>query len=358
MLSVTFKDFNPPPPTRVTLTVTKTADTNDGVCDADCSLREALAVAGSNVAPDTIRFNIPANSAGCIGSECSIILTSPLTPAADGSRLTTIEGTGTNTITLSGNGATQLLLVLPGRNIKLNSLNLTGAGGGNGAPIAAFSGGLLTVTNSAFYGNTNNSSSAGGALRCESSGFIDLTNVTISGNVSANGGGGISNNGTVTATNCTITGNSGGIGAGAGGVDGGCILRNTIIAGNTSGLANNADVSGAFTSQGHNLIGKVDGATGFTGTGDQTGTVAAPLDPQLVALANNGGPTRTHALQMASTAINAGDNALAPAYDQRYLLRNGTSDIGAYEFNGLTPSVKISSITHLATGHVSFRASE
>ena len=34
-----------------TLTVTKTEDTNDGVCDVDCSLREAIAAA---VAGDTI----------------------------------------------------------------------------------------------------------------------------------------------------------------------------------------------------------------------------------------------------------------------------------------------------------------
>ncbi len=42
--------------------VTKTADTNDGVCDADCSLREAIVAANTNANPvvaDTISFNIP-----------------------------------------------------------------------------------------------------------------------------------------------------------------------------------------------------------------------------------------------------------------------------------------------------------
>lgn len=38
----------------VTLTVTKTADTNDGVCDADCSLREAVAAASAG---DAINFS-------------------------------------------------------------------------------------------------------------------------------------------------------------------------------------------------------------------------------------------------------------------------------------------------------------
>ena len=42
-----------------TFTVTKTADTNDGVCDTDCSLREAIAAANANAGKDTIAFDIP-----------------------------------------------------------------------------------------------------------------------------------------------------------------------------------------------------------------------------------------------------------------------------------------------------------
>ena len=34
--------------TAATFTVTKIADTNDGVCDADCSLREAVAAANAS----------------------------------------------------------------------------------------------------------------------------------------------------------------------------------------------------------------------------------------------------------------------------------------------------------------------
>ncbi|MBT8092843.1 MAG: CSLREA domain-containing protein, partial [Gammaproteobacteria bacterium] len=43
-----------------TFTVTKTADTNDGTCDADCSLHEAIVAANGSVGPHTIAFNIPA----------------------------------------------------------------------------------------------------------------------------------------------------------------------------------------------------------------------------------------------------------------------------------------------------------
>jgi len=41
-----------------TFTVTKTADTNDGFCDADCSLREAITAANNTPGKDTIAFSI------------------------------------------------------------------------------------------------------------------------------------------------------------------------------------------------------------------------------------------------------------------------------------------------------------
>src|SRR5262249_50093320 len=37
--------------------VTKAADTNDGTCDTDCSLREAITAANANGGADTIRFS-------------------------------------------------------------------------------------------------------------------------------------------------------------------------------------------------------------------------------------------------------------------------------------------------------------
>jgi hypothetical protein len=66
--------------------------------------------------------------------------------------------------------------------------------------------------------------------------------------------------------------------------------------------------------------------TGFTNgvNGDQVGTAAAPLDPLLGPLQNNGGPTKTHALLAGSPAIDHGDNSAVdpttqklPTTDQR-----------------------------------------
>lgn len=75
-----------------TFTVTKTADTNDGTCDADCSLREAITAANYG-SGNTIEFNIPGGTdGGCTGAGglCTI------TPS---SALPTIVG---NSMTLNG----------------------------------------------------------------------------------------------------------------------------------------------------------------------------------------------------------------------------------------------------------------
>lgn len=70
---------------------------------------------------------------------------------------------------------------------------------------------------------------------------------------------------------------------------------------------------------------------GFTQPSDRSGVHA-----RLAPLADNGGPTLTHALLANSPAIDAGDNAACPASDQRGLARpqGAACDIGAYEWNG------------------------
>jgi hypothetical protein len=70
-------------------------------------------------------------------------------------------------------------------------------------------------------------------------------------------------------------------------------------------------------------------------------------DPQLFPLANNGGPTMTHAISFTSPAYNAGIDCQWND-DQRYVLRDAKCDVGAFEFNDLTkvtitidPTVKL-----------------
>lgn len=82
-----------------------------------------------------------------------------------------------------------------------------------------------------------------------------------------------------------------------------------------------------------NLIGDVGSATGFSGSDDQVGT-SSPIDPLFVTttVADNGGPTKTLALQSPlSPAIGAANAGLAPTTDQRGVTRDSAPDIGTFE---------------------------
>ena len=59
LLALLFAAVVPASPARAaTFAVSKTADTNDGVCDADCSLREAIVAANAAAGGDTITFGV------------------------------------------------------------------------------------------------------------------------------------------------------------------------------------------------------------------------------------------------------------------------------------------------------------
>ena len=181
---------------------------------------------------------------------------------------------------------------------------------------------------------------------------------------------------TTSVTNCTFSLNSafGGNGSPAGQASGGGIfntgnrldIKSTIVAANTAfnASAPAPDVSGAFTSQGFNLIGKIDGSTGFPAGTDQTGTIASPLDPMLGTLQDNGGPTQTIALNPGSPAIDKGTSA--SLFGQLTTDQRGTgfprtfddpsvpnatgsdgTDIGAFELQTIAPTILANISTRL-----------
>jgi hypothetical protein len=229
----------------------------------------------------------------------------------------------------------------------INSTISQNTTGGSGAGIADFGASVagyastVTVLSSTINGNT--ASNEGGGIS-EYSSSLSVINSTIVGNTATYNGGGIGNDyGTLSVTNSTISGNhttkqGGGIANNAGSVS----LGNTIVAKNLADTSD-PDCFGAFgDAPGHNFVGA--GSSGCTGlvngfNGDQVGTVAAPFDPLLDSLAQNGGPTQTMALLPGSPAIDHGGTSATgcPATDQRGLPRpdevsdNGACDIGAYE---------------------------
>ncbi len=181
----------------------------------------------------------------------------------------------------------------------------------------------------------------------------DLINSTFDGSSGGTSGAGTCNEGPLTVTNCTITGNGstngGGFHAKPG--QGDVILANTLIAGNFTGSSpgtSPSDIVGAVDStSAYNLIGDADNLTGMPigqqGNQIDSASGGTQIKPMLGPLANNGGPTATVALLPGSLAIDAGCNALAVdpttqtplTTDQRghdYLRTYGSAvDIGAFE---------------------------
>lgn len=239
-----------------------------------------------------------------------------------------------------------------------NTSSFSGTAGSGGG---IFNNATLTVVNSLISGNTTGNSAAGSNSTgggISNQGSLTLLNSTVSGNSTGTGpsmGGGIFSGTSATLINCTVTKNvsPNGFGNGVTGHNGTYFVGNTIIAGNGP-AGNGPDLKNVlftpptYTSFGHNLIGNAEDVSSFNAAGDQTGSTASPLDPHLGPLANNGGPTMTHALLTNSTALDAGENALAEDQtdnpletDQRGAQRIADSpdadaiatvDIGAFEF--------------------------
>ena len=183
-------------------------------------------------------------------------------------------------------------------------------------------GGLVTLTNSTVTGNS--AASGGGISNApERSGVgLSLTNSTVTRNSATQEGGGIFQRGQGEEDEADLA------------------LLNSLVAQNSAptrpDVSTNGESEFAFVFSRFSLIGNGTGS-GITNTdGNQVGNVApnsSPIDPRLGPLADNGGPTRTHALLAGSPAIDAASAQDCPPTDQRGVSRpQGTAcDIGSYE---------------------------
>jgi hypothetical protein len=264
---------------------------------------------------------------------------------------------GGNAIIISGNDAVRPMIVTGGAALTVRNLTIA-----KGLATSTFSGcsefggaicnrGTLNVSDSTFSGNQadfggaiidigggnatiknstflkNGSRRSGGAIDNTEGGTLSITNSTFSANTAGSVGGGIVNfDGIVTIRNSTFSGNSAASDGGGGIRNGGATLHliNTIIADSPSG--GDCVNFGTLATNVANLI--------------EDGSCSAAIsgDPKLGPLADNGGPTQTHALLTGSPAIDAGDDttcAAAPVndLDQRGVSRaqGALCDIGAFE---------------------------
>lgn len=242
----------------------------------------------------------------------------------------------------------------------------------NGGGISNEDGASLTIIDSTISENqVTTSPYSGGGIYNSSSGSVIIQNTTLSGN-SAPVGGGLFNNGSAMLTNVTLSGNSASTTLTAGGgaifnngyVPAQLWLWNVTIAGNTSTIPAALVNSGSIEVMAHTIVadntggdcinsGSISGANehhnlGGDGTCASDGLMTDPsdqtsTDPKLLALADNGGPTMTMALDASSPAIDAGGTCMSGGSplltDQRGWPRtvdgdvNGTAtcDIGAFE---------------------------
>ena len=244
------------------------------------------------------------------------------------------------------------LMVITNTTISGNRCNTDRVGAGDGGGISSDGSGFATISRSTISGNTaftapNVVGGAGKGGGIYSLRKLNVDNCTVSGNSAESDGGGIfdaypgGGNSEVVITNSTIVFNQGARGGGvyssASVGDTPASLGNTIVAGNTAGQG--ADVFNLFGSQGFNLIGG---------------------DAKLGALADNGGPTPTHALLPGSPAIDQGKRLSDTTTDQRGVTRptddpaianadgGDGSDIGAYEI-GAGNGVNTKTLGNIAT---------
>jgi len=344
-------------PAQAAITVTNLNDSGPG------SLRQAIA----DVAPgDSINFAVTG----------TITLTSG---QLEVNTSTTILGPGPAKLAVDGNGVNTVFVIMPGNTVEIVSLTITNgfadAGTRNGGAIVNnFS--TLTVSNCTITGNSAYAAGGGIYNNAYQSGSATLSvfATTFSGNSAVSGaqygGGAIFNqsyggSGMLTVSDCTFSDNTGFGGGGIYNWAGTVTIASSTFSGNAASTSGNAilnsggtvqikstilaasdpsetiaNYGGVITSLGYNLSSD-DGAGFLTARDDQIMT-----DPKLAPLADNGGPTWTHALLPGSPAVDQGSSS-GLATDQRgyprifkilpaYLEADDGSDIGAYELQGTT----------------------
>ncbi|MFN6441614.1 MAG: Calx-beta domain-containing protein [Nostoc sp. DedSLP01] len=196
-----------------TYTVTNTNDSGVG------SLRQAIINANNDPGIETIIFD----TNGVFGDATpdTITLTSGELNVTQG---ITIQGTGANKLTISGNNTSRIFNA--SASLSIDGLKITGGNAGNNNGGAIYSTSSVTLSNSIISNNIANLS--GGGIYSNS---VTLSNSTISSNTANTNGGGIYSS-SATVSNSTISGNIANVGGGI--YSSNATVNNSTLSGNTA----------------------------------------------------------------------------------------------------------------------------
>ena len=290
-----------------------------------------LTVTGSTLSKNAA--GVPAEGGGAIDNDGGTVVVSDSTLSDNtasggnngggiynnGGSLTVIDSTLSGNSTTGGTGGG---IVNVGGTTTISSSTLAdnsaleGPGGG-----IDNSSGTVMVTDSTLARNNAYYSVGGGGIYNEAT--TEIQDSTLFGNSATYGGagGGIFNTGTLTIAASTLAHNS--AADSGGGIYGPATVGTSILALNTEG----DDCATTVTDAGYNLAD--DSSCGFTASSDVRGE-AAGLAPG--GLSDNGGPTKTVALEEWSPAVGAVTNAGACSTpDQRGVTRPTPCDIGSVQ---------------------------
>jgi CSLREA domain-containing protein len=268
-----------------TFTVTKIADTNDGTCNADCSLREAVVAANLHTGTDIIVVPSGTYTLTIAGSAEDASATGDLDIAGD----ITINGAGAGSTIIDGNALDRVMdilydgdsgytVVLSGltiqngvrmadsdkqsagiRSIGFLTINDSIVANNAGVGIESRYFGNLVLNNTIITGNSNPNGVGGVIANIV---ILDMKNSTISHN--SGGWGGISTDNGFSMENSTVNDNSGTAGTGGMHIVGGGTIFNSTISGN-----HGTEGAGIWTNQGLTITNStiVDNIAIGTGSG-------------------------------------------------------------------------------------------
>ncbi len=172
-----------------TYVVTKVEDTNDGLCDSDCSLREAVIAANMNIGPDTINLREGVYVLTLVGADEDMSATGDLDIRGD----LTIKGiVKTSYPIIDGNQKDRVLDVFLGSAVTISDVGVRNGVLTSGSGAGLYNRGNTTLDRVYFTGNV--ASSYGGAIQSRSenndwtSAQLNIKNSYFGNNCSASGG--------------------------------------------------------------------------------------------------------------------------------------------------------------------------